>query len=209
MNITIIGHGNMGSGLALRAVKAGHAVTLAGHDPVRTTEAANKVGAKASPLGSAASDADLVILATPYTVAAEVLGKVGNLAGKVLIDISNPLKADFSGLTVGFSSSAAEEIQKLVPGTHVVKAFNTVFAQIFSQGPDFGSTGKVPVLIAGDDEEAKGCVQKFAESLGFDTLQVGGLGSARYLEPLGMLNITLGYGLGQGTDIAPTWIHRN
>lgn len=209
MNITIIGHGNMGPGLAARAVKAGHAVTLAGHNPARASEAAGKVGAKAAALATATSNADIVILATPYPAAAEALAAAGNLAGKVLIDISNPLKADFSGLTLGFSTSAAEEIQKLAPDAKVVKAFNTVFAQIFSEGPDFGAAGKVPVLIAGDDEAARQTVQQFAESLGFATIQAGGLANARHLEPLGMLNIILGYGLGQGTGIAPTWIHRD
>lgn len=209
MNITIIGYGNMGSGLAARAVKAGHTVKLAGHNPARASEAAAKVGAKAAALSDSTGNADIVILATPYPAAAEALAAAGNLAGKVLIDISNPLKADFSGLTLGFNTSAAEEIQKLVPTAKVVKAFNTVFAQIFSEGPDFGAAGKVSVLIAGDDEAAKQSVQQFAESLGFATIQAGGLANARYLEPLGMLNIALGYGLGQGTAIAPTWIHRD
>lgn len=209
MNITIIGHGNMGSGLALRAVKAGHSVTLAGHDLARSSEAASKVGAKSAAVSVAANQADIVILATPYPAAAEALAAAGNLSGKVLIDISNPVKADFSGLSLGFNTSAAEEIQKLAPGAKVIKAFNTVFAQIFSEGPDFGVDGKVPVLIAGDDDTAKQIVQQFAESLGFATIQAGGLANARYLEPLGMLNITLGYGLGQGTGIAPTWIHRS
>lgn len=209
MNITIVGYGNMGSGLASLAVKAGHHVTLTGKQLSRSIDLAAKLGAHAVELKVAAQGADLIVLATPYSAAGEVLAELGDLAGKTVIDISNPVKADFSGLSLGFNTSAAEEIQRLAPTAHIVKAFNTIFAQVFSEGPDFGPAGKASVFIAGDDTNARNQVDGFAQSLGFSTLHTGGLSSARYLEPLGMLNISLAYGLGHGTGIAPTWLHRS
>ena len=207
-SIAIIGYGNMGSGIAKRAVAAGYQVTLAGSDLDKARAAAAAVDAKAASVADAVASASLVVLATPYGAAADALKAAGNLDGKVLVDISNPLKPDFSGLSIGHTTSAAEEIAKLAPGAKVVKAFNTVFAQVFGEGPDFGNGQRVPVFYAGDDAAAKDAVRQFAEKLGFATIDAGGLGNARLLEPMGMLNITFGYGMGQGTGIAPTWIRR-
>jgi 8-hydroxy-5-deazaflavin:NADPH oxidoreductase len=107
-----------------------------------------------------------------------------------------------SGLTVGFDSSAAEEIQKAVPGARVVKAFNTVFAQVL--GGD-GASQNVQVFYAGDDDGAKQTVRTLIESAGFEAVDAGPLTNARYLEPMGMFNIYLGYMAGRGTSVAPRW----
>jgi predicted dinucleotide-binding enzyme len=202
MQIAIIGYGNMGSGIAKRAAVVGYSVVLAGRDLVAAKKAAASVGALAATPAEAVAGAELIVLATPYAVAANALGAAGDLNNRVLIDISNPLKPDFSGLTIGQTTSAGEEIAKLARGARVVKAFNTVFAPIFSEGPDLKG-GTVPVFYAGDDAAAKESVRQFAERLGFATIDAGGLVNARMLEPLGMLNITLGYKLGGGTSIAP------
>ena len=90
-------------------------------------------------VAGAAAGADAVILATGYADAVDALQAVGDLKGKVVIDITNPLTADYMGLTIGHSTSAAEEIAKAVPGAEVVKAFNTVFAQVLAEGADFGN----------------------------------------------------------------------
>jgi len=90
----------------------------------------------------------------------------------------------------------------------VVKAFNTVFAQVLGDGAEFGNGQTVPVFIATDSERARQTAKALAESMGFATVDAGGLKNARYLEPLGGLNIYLGYGAGLGTSIAPTWIKR-
>ena len=123
-------------------------------------------------------------------------------------DISNPLTSDYMGLTIGHSTSAAEEIAKAVPGAHVVKAFNTVFAQVLQEGPEFADGNVVPVFYAGDDPAAKNQVKELIESTGFAAVDAGPLRNARYLEPLAGLNIYFGYGAGQGTAIAPAWIKR-
>ena len=152
--------------------------------------------------------ADAVVLATGYADAAGALDAVGDLAGKVLIDITNPLTADYMGLTLGHTTSAAEEIAKACPGAEVVKAFNTVFAQVLDDGADFGSGRQVSVFLASDSERAKAATRSLAESMGFAAVDAGGLKNARYLEPLAGLNIYLGYGAGWGTSIAPAWVRK-
>ena len=107
---------------------------------------------------------------------------------------------------MGHTTSAAEEIAKAVPGVNIVKAFNTVFAEVLAEGGDFGDGRKVTIFIAGDSEQGKDKARAVAESMGFSTMNVGGLRNARYLEPLAGLNIYLGYGAGLGIHIAPTWM---
>ena len=141
--------------------------------------------------------------------AAAALRSVGDLAGKTVIDITNPLTPDYMGLTLGHSTSAGEEIARAVPGAEVVKAFNTVFAQVLAEGADFGAGQKVTVFLASDSEPAKQTARALAESMGFNTQDAGGLKNARYLEPLAGLNIYFGYGAGLGTAIAPTWIRKS
>lgn len=204
MQIAVIGHGNMGSGIAKRAVAAGYTVVVAGHNPANAQKVAAEVGARSAGIAEAVKGAELIILATPFGAAAEILAAAGDLNGRIVIDISNPVKPDFSGLSIGHTTSAAEEIAKLAKGARVIKAFNTVFAQLFAQPELKGK--KVSVFIAGDDAAAKTTVREFVEKLGFEAIDAGGLGSARLLEPVAMLNITFGYGLGWGAAIAPTWL---
>lgn len=170
--------------------------------------AAANTGATAVASAGAAAQADVFILATGYADAVNALRSIGDLSGKVVIDITNPLTADFMGLTLGHSTSAAEEIAKAIPGAEVVKAFNTVFAQVLGDGADFGSGQTVPVFVASDSERAKKTAEALAESMGFTTVDAGGLKNARYLEPVAGRNIYLGYGAGLGTSIAPAWIKR-
>ncbi len=204
MKIGIIGAGNMGSAFAKRLAAAGHEVGITAPELAHAEQAATAAGgaARAVPTGEVARGADVVIVATPYGASIEALRGAGDLDGKTVVDISNPVKPDYSGLTIGFSTSAAEEIQKAVPGARVVKAFNTVFAQLL--GAEADSLG-VQVYFAGDDAEAKGSVRALIESAGFEAVDAGPLANARLLEPLGMLNIYFGYGAGRGTNIAPGW----
>lgn len=206
MKITVIGAGNMGSAFVRQLTRAGHQVTVTARNMSKAVQvAAANAGAKAVPAADAASGAEVVVLATGYGDAVAALRSVGDLKGKVVIDITNPLTPDYMGLTLGHDTSAAEEIAKAVPGAEVVKAFNTVFAQILAEGTDPGDGHKVTVFIAGDTERGKQTARALAESMGFETIDAGGLKNARYLEPLAGLNIYLGYGAGLGTRIAPTW----
>ena len=209
MKVTVIGAGNMGSAFVKQLVRAGHEVSVTARDSAKAAQvAAAYPGAKAVAVAGAANGADAVVLATGYGDAAAALQAVGNLQGKVVIDITNPLTADYMGLTLGHSSSAAEEIAKAAPGAEVVKGFNTVFAQVLGDGADFGEGRKVTVFVASDSARARQTATALAQSMGFEVVDAGGLKNARYLEPLAGLNIYLGYGAGLGTAIAPTWVHR-
>lgn len=208
MKITLIGSGNMGSGLAKQFAKAGHQVGILARDRDKAAQLAAQTGSQLLADAAAGGAAELVVVATRYEDAVAALEPLGSLAGKVIVDITNPLTADYMGLTLGYSSSAAEEIAKAFPQAAVVKAFNTVFAQILQEGPDFGNGQAVPVFYAGDDEVAKEKARELIESTGFAPVDAGPLKNARYLEPLAGLNIYLGYGAGLGTGIAPAWLHK-
>ncbi|MGE5385464.1 MAG: NADPH-dependent F420 reductase [Betaproteobacteria bacterium] len=209
MNITIIGAGNMGSGLVKQLAKAGHQLRVTARDSAKAAAlAALHPNTRAVPPSEALRDAEVVIVATAYENAVSALNSLGDLSGKVVIDITNPITADYMALSIGHTTSAAEEIAKAIPGAVVVKAFNTVFAQVLDAGGDFGGGNVVPVYIASDNEGARQTVAALVESIGFKPVQAGGLKNARYLEPLGGLNIYFGYGAGLGTSVAPTWISR-
>ncbi|WHZ11911.1 MAG: hypothetical protein OJF60_002350 [Burkholderiaceae bacterium] len=209
MKIIVIGAGNMGAAFVKQLSRAGHQVGVTARDAAKAAQvAAANPGAKAVPTAGAAEGADAVVLATGYGDAVAALRSVGNVAGKIVIDITNPLTADYMDLTVGHSTSAAEEIAKAVPGAEVVKAFNTVFAQVLGEGADFGNGRKVEVFVASDSERAKQTARTIAESIGFAVVDAGPLKNARYLEPVAGLNIYLGYGAGLGTGIAPVWIRK-
>ncbi len=209
MHITLIGTGNMGSALARQLTRAGHTVRITARDPAKAQAlAAANPGAVAAVPADALAGSDVIIVATGYADAVPALRALGSLAGKIVIDITNPLTADYMGLTLGYDTSAAEEIAKAVPDAEVVKAFNTLFAQVLADGPQFADGQIAPAFFAGDSERAKQTAQALIESLGFTPIDAGPLKNARYLEPLAALNIYLGYGAGLGTAIAPTWISK-
>ncbi|HEU4698426.1 MAG TPA: NADPH-dependent F420 reductase [Gemmatimonadales bacterium] len=212
MKIGIIGAGHMGSAFARRLAAADHELALTARDLDEAREVATKVGGKvrAVPQAEVAEGTDALILAVPYQQAADALRAVRHTDGKAVVDITNPLKPDMSGLLVGHTTSAAEEIQRAVPGAKVVKAFNTVFAQILGTPPSGGEGAnghpKVQVFYAGDDAGAKDTVRRLIESAAFEAVDAGPLANARYLEPLGMLNIWFGHVAGRGTGNAPRWV---
>lgn len=208
MNILILGAGHMGSALATRLVRAGHVVQITARTPAKAEAAAATSGAEAVPVGQALAANDVVILATGYADAVPALQSLGSLDGKVVIDITNPLTADYMGLTLGHDTSAAEEIAKAFPKAEVAKAFNTLFAQVLADGPVFANGQRATSFYAGDSERAKQTARSLIESIGFTAQDAGPLKNARYLEPLAGLNIWFGYGAGLGTTIAPTWISR-
>ena len=205
MKIGIIGAGNMGSAFARRLAAADHEISIAATDLDESRRVASDVGrrVRALPREDVAEGTDLLILATPYHHSVDALRAIRHTDGKAVIDISNPLTEDMSGLAIGHTTSAAEEIQRAVPAAKIVKAFNTIFATLL--GGAAGGGSKVQVFYAGDDAGAKDTVRRLAESAGFEPVDAGPLANARYLEPLGMLNIWLGYQGGRGTNVAPRW----
>jgi len=187
-SISIIGLGNMAGALAGRALAGGNAVEVIGRDPAKARELAAALGGGATTGTFGATPAgDIVILAVPNAGAVPVVAQYGDaLAGKVIIDITNPMKADATGLTTPDDTSAAQQIAKAAPASaHVVKAFNTVFGHVLAPGRP------LDVLFAGDDAQAKASVSAFIESLGLRPLDVGGLAMAHWLEGTGLLMVNL------------------
>lgn len=209
MKIAIIGTGNMGASLAKATSQAGHHVSLSGRNQEKAQTLANQFsGVTVQPAAQAAQHADIIIIATGYNEAAAALRSLGDVTGKTIIDITNPLSADYMSLTIGHTTSAAEENAKLVPTAHLIKAFNTLFAQVIADGPLFAEGQIAQAFFAGDDDAAKAQVKALITSLGFKPVDAGKLVNARYLEAVAGLNIYFGYGAGLGTAVAPSWISK-
>lgn len=206
MNILILGAGNMGSALASQFTRAGHVVKITSRTMSKAQAVAQATGAQAVPLKDALEGNEVVVLATSYADAPLALRSLGAFDGEVLIDVTNPLSDDYKRLTVGHDTSAAELISRTAPGAHVVKAFNTLFAQVLADGPALANGEVAPVFHATDSARAKRVIVPLIESIGFKPIDAGGLSNARYLEPLAGLNIYLGYVAGQGTSMASTWL---
>jgi predicted dinucleotide-binding enzyme len=184
--IAIIGKGTVGKAIQAGAQRAGHETRMIG---------------RGGGVKDAASWADLVVLAVPFTAVGEVAAEIGGAAdGKPVIDATNALARE-GGLAVGFTTSGAEELQKKLPKTKVAKAFNTVFAQHMSSGKVKGTSMFLPV--AADDPQAKEAVIAFGRDIGFDAVDAGPLSNARLLEPMALLLIQMGYVInkGMGTGI--------
>jgi predicted dinucleotide-binding enzyme len=197
--ISIIGSGGMAAAIGGRTAKAGHTVEVVSRDPAKARALADQLAAGATTgTYGAAPAGDIVILAVPYTSAAAVVAEYGDaLDGKVIIDVTNPVAPDLTGLVTPHGSSGAQEIAKGAPaGAHVVKAFNTLFGHVLARG------GRLDAFIAADDPEAKARVSTFLASLGLRPFDVGGLQMAQTLEALGLMLIGLARN-GAGTfDIA-------
>ena len=191
MDVTIIGAGNVGRALAGSLQRAGHQVTVASKSGDSAAKVAAETGARAAgSLAEAVRGADAVVLAVPWPSVPDVLGQSGDaVAGKILVDATNPLKADYSGLATN-GTSGAEEVQRQAPSAKVVKAFNT---QLAARQADPAVAGglRVDGYVAGDDAEAKAAVLGLVEQIGFNPVDAGGLGMARYLESMAFLNIAL------------------
>lgn len=198
MNLTIIGSGNMGRGIGTRAVAGGHSVTFLDANPEVADKAAADVmasaknGAKVSTasLGDAVLG-DVVVLAVWYGTNIEIAKQMGTkLAGKVVVDIANPLNSTYDGLATTPDSLSAEDLAKAITsGAKVVKAFNTTFAGTLVTGESGGQ--KLDFFIAGDDADAKIKVSQLVTDGGMRAIDAGLLHRARQIESMQLLHITL------------------
>lgn len=187
--IAVIGTGNVGGALGTAAVKAGYDVVFAGQDAAKTREVADAAGATAATTREAAAVADIIVFAVPYSSFAAVAAEIAPVVdGKIVIDPSNPLKPDYSGLALS-DSSGAEELARLLPRSKVVKAFNTLFAGNTANPQALGF--QLDSLFATDDEAAKDAVCGLSSSIGFRPIHIGPLTASRELEAMALLNIRL------------------
>lgn len=204
MEISIIGAGDVGGTLGRIWVKKGHHLmfgvrNLQSHNVLNLIRSINS-SVKVGTIGEAASFADVIVLAIPWIAVEETIKSAGDLSGKILIDPTNPINADLTGLIIESSTSAAEEIAKWAKGSKVVKAFNSIGAKTLDN-LQFGLV-RADAFICGDDFKSKTVVKKLATEIGFDTVDAGPLINARVLEYMALLWIQLAYSRQMGPNIA-------
>lgn len=210
MKIAIIGAGNVGGALGRSLAKAGHQIIFGVREGGgKTQPPLAQIGAAATSaaIPDAARMADAIVLATPWTAMPEVIRSLGDIKGKVLVDCTNPLALNGDGslgLAVGFTTSGAEEIERQASGAHVIKAFNIYGWENFGNPayPGYGDLRPV-MFYCGDHDGGKAIVHQLAQDLGFEPLDVGGLGMARSLEPLALMWIRLAIREGRNPNF--TW----
>lgn len=204
MKIAVIGAGNVGSTLGAALAAKGHEIYFAVRDPgaQKYRELAENIGDRARPsaIGEAVEEAEVVILATPWRATQEAVREAGDLEGKIVIDCTNPLRSDLSGLEVGGDASGAEMVARWARGAKVYKAFNQTGFNIMAD-PVVERKRSV-MLVCGDDEAAKPKVMRLVEDVGFEAIDFGRLEGARLLEPLALIWIRLAHACGLGRDIA-------
>jgi predicted dinucleotide-binding enzyme len=202
MKIAILGAGAVGGALAKGWAKAGHELVIAARDPAseKVRALAADTGGRAAGIAEAVAGAEAVFLATPWRAVADALKAAGSLAGRILIDATNPLKPDLSGLDVAPGGSGASAIAAMAPGARVVKCFNQTGWENMA-GARFAA-GRPVMFVAGDDADANAAVMRLAEDVGFEALDAGGLATAPMLENLAMLWIHLMVKRGAGRAFA-------
>jgi NADPH-dependent F420 reductase len=196
MNATIIGAGNMGKGIGTRLVAGGHSVTFVDANPETAEKAAADVKASAkngakvttASLGDAQLG-EVVVFAVWYGMNIELAKQLGTkLAGKIVVDIANPLNSTFDGLATAADSSSAEDVARAIAsGAKVVKAFNTTYAGTLLAGQVAGQP--LDVFIAGDDVDAKNKVAELVKDGGMRPIDTGPLSRARQIEGMQFLHI--------------------
>lgn len=197
MRVGIIGTGRVGQAIAKGLSNTDHEVRLGSRDPEKA-QVAN--GTAVESQRAVADWAEVLILAVPYSAAAQTVQALDGsaLKGKVLVDATNVLSPS-RDLALGFTTSGAEELAKLAPEAHIVKAFNTVFARNMSSGKVAGEP--LALFVAGDSAAAKESVMRLGREIGFDPVDAGPLKAARYLEPMGVLSISLAFSQKLGPGI--------
>lgn len=207
MNIGILGSGNVGGTLGERWAKLGHHVFFASREPEKLGDLLKRSGASARAVSvqEAVLSAEVVVNALPWGATKDVL-QSANLKGKILLDCVNPLLKDLSGLELGTTTSAGEQVAEWAAGAKVVKIFNTTGSNNMAD-PNFGGE-RASMFYCGGDAQAKDVARRLASDLGFEPIDAGPLTNARVLEPLAMLWVWLAYAGGQGRDIAFKLMHR-
>jgi predicted dinucleotide-binding enzyme len=187
-NISIIGTGNMASTIGALALAGGNTVEVIGRDQSKAADLAKALGGSTTTGEFGAAPAgDIVIVALGYANVVPVVAQYGDaLAGKVIVDICNPVNSAADGLAIPDGTSIAQDVAGAAPASaSVVKAFNTTFGAVLAKGQP------LDVFIAGDDERAKAAVAEFVDSLKLRPLDVGGLNMAHYLEGTGLVMMGL------------------
>jgi 8-hydroxy-5-deazaflavin:NADPH oxidoreductase len=196
MQLGIIGAGNVGNALATGWIRAGHAVTFGVRDPSAPPAVPN--GARYASVAEAARGAEVVVLATPWPAVSDALAAAGDLAGKVLIDCTNPLRMGANGLEldIGHATSGGEFVASLARGASVFKTLNQTGFANMEHAREFAPL-PAAMYVAGDDAARKPLVLSLVSDLGFQAIDAGPLRIARLLEPMAMLWIHMAVNRGE------------
>lgn len=196
MNIAILGAGNVGAALAHNLARCGQRVYFGVPDPEKHAALAADLGAHIGSVADAVAASDLVILAVPFSAALAIAKSIPDWQSRILVDASNPLNPGLAGLSVGTTTSAAEQIAEAARNARVVKCFNVTGAENMAEPRRLA--GGVFMPVAADDEGARTTVLVLAQRMDFDPVDAGPLKAARYLEPFAMTWIHLAFATGQG-----------
>ncbi len=208
MNIAIIGAGSVGATLGRRWHDLGHSIRYGVRDESADKYQTLTDHASLHSNHEAASDAEIIVLATPWQATEAAISELGSaLDGKIVIDCTNPLEADLSGLTHGYGDSGGEQVARWAASARDVKALNTTGSNNMAE-PEIDGI-KTVMFVAGDDADARATVAGLTNELGFDTIEVGELASARLLEPLAMLWISMAFRFGMGREFGMAILRRD
>ena len=206
MKVGILGSGLMGGKLGTIFAHAGHEVIFSYARSRRKLEMlAREAGATArhGAPAEAAQSAEFLLLAVHWCRIDDVLQQAGDLSGRVVVTCCLPMNADNSELMIGRTTSAAEELARMIPAARIVSAFNTVPSEVlFEVHGGRYKDGRPDLVFCGDDESAKRVVAGLIRDVGFEPLDVGSLRSARYTEPFGLLVGQLAYEGESGPELA-------
>jgi predicted dinucleotide-binding enzyme len=191
VKLGIIGAGSLGSALGGRLAEAGHEIMFGGGASAR--DAAQRLDARLGSNAEAAAFGDVVILAVPFEAAAVALADAGPIRGRVLWSCVNALKPDYTGLSIGFDNSAAEEVARHAPGARVVAAVPPFAQAIASRRLGYDRGLEPTVFVCGDDAAAKLIVERLVADLGAHAVDAGPLVAARLAEPAMMLAVSIAY----------------
>ncbi|MFZ0334129.1 MAG: NADPH-dependent F420 reductase [Candidatus Acidiferrales bacterium] len=204
MNIAILGAGNVGGALGKGWAAKGHSIYFGVPEPKseKISALVKSIGknARAGTVHEAAEGAEVLVLAIPWPATRDAVLAAGKLAGKIVVDCTNPLEPDLSGVAIGHTTSAGEQVAQWAAGARVVKAFNTTGAGNMAN-THYGDK-EITMCVAGDDAAAKSVVMKLAQDLGFEAVDAGPLKVARLLEPFAALWVYLAVKQGLGPNIA-------
>jgi predicted dinucleotide-binding enzyme len=210
MKIAIIGAGSVGRALGRAWLCVGHDVTFGVRDPQdpKHRELGEIVGkgVQVADVPAAAAAAEVIVLATPWPATRSATEAAGSLAGKLVLDCTNPLAPDLSGLTLGHQTSGGEQVAAWALGASVFKVFNSTGFNIMAS-PVLGGHPAV-MLFCGDDDSRRATVAQLVTEVGFEAIDAGGLAAARLLEPFALLWISLAYRQGLGRDFAFALLRR-
>ena len=204
MKLGIIGTGSISKALCTALTHKGYSVMVGGRnlDSAREIAGAMDHFASAGSIANAVHYGEVIFLAVPYKAVEEVLRNTDSYRGKIVVDCTNPVVfTEYPELAIGHTTSAAEQISKMIPEAKVIKAFNTAMAKQIENGPYFGPNDG-SMFYCGDDEDAKASVHKIITATGFQPIDCGPLHSARLLEPLAVLMMRMGFSQGMGDEIA-------